>query len=349
MNRRRSACVVGAGLSGLAVSLGLARSGWSVEVYERWPRVTAIGTGIGVWPSAMSVLDRLGVGAGLRAVSIPHPGGALMLADGTQAMRIDPERMRRRLGGQVVLLTRRRLVETLHAAALDAGVMVHVGCIPDVRASMREVDLVVGADGIGSTLRREVFDHPGHRRDSGFWAVRGTDARTVTPYGELWGDGALFGITPIEGGATNWYAAFRDDPDRKPDLDRVGRTYHGWAESVETLLKAAGPDDVLVHRVEHLWPVPNSYARDNAVLAGDAAHAMPPSLGHGGSESLVDAGTLVRLLDETTVGDALAAYDRVRRPPTRRYVLGSIAMARLTLASGAAARWRDRGLRRLVS
>lgn len=345
--RRQRAAVVGAGIGGLSVAALLGNAGWQVDVFERWPRVKAVGTGIGLWPNAMSVLDRIGVGGPLREVAVPQPGGVLRSADGRELLLLRTTTIERDGGTGVLLVSRQRILNALVDAVGAAGVELHLDSSPDVRALAREYPVVVGADGISSTVRSDLLAARDPRRSSGFWAVRGTDARTLTPYGEFWGSRRLFGVTPIENGATNWYAAMRTE--RRPGVADLRRWYAGWPEPIGTLLKGATDDSVLRHEVQHVWPVPKTFVRGNVVLVGDAAHAMPPNLGQGGAQALLDAAVLTDALARESVADALLEYDRRRRRATRNYVAASIAMSKVALAGGRAAGVRDRILRFLPS
>lgn len=343
----RSAAVIGAGISGLAVAAMLADDGWRVEVHERWPRIKSVGTGIGLWPDAMRVLDRVGVGASLRAIGVPMPGGSIRAPDGRVLVRLRPELLEKRFGGAVLLVSRERILTALAERARAAGVAIHLSSTPDIVPLAEDYDVVIGADGISSTVRRDAIGGRDPQRSSGFWTIRGTDERTLTPYAEFWGDRQLFGVTPIESGATNWFAAVRTD--RRPSVADLRTWYAGWPEPVGALLKQAGDDAVLCHEVHHVWPVPRTYVRDTFVLVGDAAHAMPPNLGHGGAQALLDVAALVDELRDDAVRPALRAYDRRRRRASRNYVAASVTAARLGLAGGRAARVRDRALRLLPS
>ncbi|UYM07044.1 FAD-dependent monooxygenase [Solicola gregarius] len=343
--RQLRIAVVGAGIGGLSVAALFGGTGGHVDVFERWPRIKAVGTGIGLWPNAVRVLDRIGVGGPLRAVAVPQPGGALRSADGRDLLTLRTTAMERGGGTGVLLISRERILNALVDAARTAGANLYLDAAPDVGRLADTYDVVVGADGISSTVRTELFGARDPRRRSGFWAVRGTDERTLTPYGEFWGARQLFGVTPIENGATNWYAAMRTD--RRPTVGDLRDWYAGWPDPVGALLKSATDEAVLRHEVQHLWPVPKSFVHGNAVLVGDAAHAMPPNLGQGGAQALLDAACLVDELVGRSVPDALAEYDRRRRRTTRRYVAGSIAMANVALAGGRAARVRDRVLHML--
>ncbi len=59
--------IVGGGIGGLTTALALAHHGVECEVYEQAPELHEIGAGLGLWPAALRVFDRLGVGEEVRS------------------------------------------------------------------------------------------------------------------------------------------------------------------------------------------------------------------------------------------------------------------------------------------
>ncbi|MEE3920775.1 hypothetical protein V2I01_28860 [Micromonospora sp. BRA006-A] len=76
--------------------------------------------------------------------------------------------------------------------------------------SLRDAyDLVVGADGINSVVRAQMYGRRYPLRYAGAVAWRGVADLDLTEGGETWGRGRKFGLTPAGPGRTNWYAAVR--------------------------------------------------------------------------------------------------------------------------------------------
>lgn len=193
---------------------------------------------------------------------------------------------------------------------------VRVGC----GRTVLDADLVVAADGIGSTVRRRLFpDHPGPLY-SGSTVLRAITEHAVdlrTDFELTWGGGAEFGHIAFLDGRAEWHAVL-DLPagTRFADpLPELRRRFHTWHEPVPALLDATRPDAVLHHDVNELrTPLP-SYTAGRIALLGDAAHAMTPHLGQGACQALEDAVTLTAALATgPTVQAALARYDTERRP-----------------------------------
>ncbi len=297
----RRAAVIGGGVGGLAAAVGLRRHGWEVDVLERSAAPPEAGTGLGIWPDALSALDRLGLGDAARRVGRRQADGVLRKPDGTVVGTI--------AAASVHLLTRPALLGVL-AGALPDGV-VRFGTAATL-ADCAGYDLVVGADGIHSAVRDELFDASVRR--SGAIAWRGAVDVPVDAGGETWGRGGKFGLTPQADGRTNWYAM-------APDL----AMFADWHDPIPRVLAAA--TDVLRHELLHVSPLP-SYVSGRVALLGDAAHAMTPDLGQGACQAIIDGVVLAECL----VGDVdagLRRYDRERRRVTQRLAARSLRLNRL--------------------
>lgn len=183
--------------------------------------------------------------------------------------------------------------------------------------------MVVVADGIFSGTRTALFGPTSRARYAGCTAWRGTVDGAIDTVDETWGRGKRFGITPREDGRTNWFATVRTtEGGRSPEGEVAALRAHfgDWHEGVRRVLANLHDEtEVLRHDIYDLHPPLPTFVRGNAVLIGDAAHAMTPDLGRGACEALVDAVTLAGHLGRTPdVQSALAAYDRERRRPVQR-------------------------------
>ena len=348
------ATIVGGGIGGLACALALSRSGWQVEVLERAPEFTRVGTALVLWPNALRALDELGVGEAVRRRSTLEGQAGIRDAAGRWLSRADTAEIERRYGPTAVI-HRADLVEVLRAALPDGvvrgGVTVS-GASPDgtVRHSGGEsrADLVVGADGVRSVVRTSVWPDAPAPRYAGYTAYRMiTPPLPVGESAESWGAGERFGYAPLQDGSVYCYAAVNAPAGGAGGgLAELRRRFGGWHDPIPALLAAADPGAVIQNDLYELPPL-KSYTAGKVVLVGDAAHAMTPNLGQGACQALEDAVVLAALL---AGGEGLDAYDRRRRARTqmisrRARRIGAVAQ----WASPLAVRLRNAALRALPS
>ena len=313
---------MGAGIAGLTAALGLHRAGWSVTVLEQEPEVRTSGTAVLLHRMTVRGLGSLGVGPGLTALAVPLTGLQLRTR---RARPISPSRA----PSGSVLIERSDLVgllrDSLPENALVLGRPLAGGDLPGARA---EAALVVGADGLHSTLRHALFGPAYSATAVGTTVWRGTAAVTTSGLTEYWGQRRRFGISSRPGGGTNWYAtatvvpAGRASP--QPHLDELRRLFGHWDGAVGATIARIDEESILRHAIQHLARRLPRYHLGNTALIGDAAHAMTPDLGRGANEAILDALSLVgELRAHDHVDRALAAYDRSRRPTTQRTATGS--------------------------
>ncbi|GAA4968570.1 FAD-dependent monooxygenase [Kineococcus glutinatus] len=335
----RSAVVIGAGVGGLAAGLALRRAGWHVRVAERAADLGG-GAGLVLWPNAVRCLQVLGVAGAVRErAHVLHRSG-VRRPGGRWLSHLDADELARRCGQPVLAVARADLVEVL-AAALGHDVL-HLGCEVADPAGVR-ADLVVGADGIGSLVRRSLWPD---RAPAGY---RGYTAwRALVPGGgvargagaaegacETWGAGQRFGVVPLGDAGTYVYATANAAEGARAcdELAELRRRFGSWHAPIPALLAAIEPGTVLRHDVHDLPPAATGLHRGRVVLVGDAGHAMEPNLGQGACLALEDAVVLAHALGaELSVEAALARYDRARTPRVT-------AMTRRSRHVGHLARW----------
>jgi 2-polyprenyl-6-methoxyphenol hydroxylase-like FAD-dependent oxidoreductase len=334
----RTAIVVGAGIAGLAAAGALARTGWQVTLLERADRLRPGRAAVLLWPNGIRALHALGLGAGLDAIATPVPPPGVCRPSGRFLQQPDPGTP------AAVALHRADLHDTFVAGLgerveICTGVAIRSTCpttqrpgVGDGSATWR-ADLVVGADGADSLLRRRLA--PTATLVSAGYALwravipwyRAPDLRAhSTVGGETIGDGHRFSYAALgEHGETRggvyWVAAAPGAARPEPpevQLALLRRWFAGWHPPIGDLLAATDPDDLVQETARELRPLPRvahpAGSGGGYVLVGDAAHAMSGQAGQGPGLALEDAATLLAALHKAAPGGALreALHDYAR-------------------------------------
>ena len=349
--RTRTAVVVGAGIGGLCAAVALARGGTEPLVFERSRDLAPLGAGLTLWPNALHALRRIEAGAVLETQSAALGAGGIRTSRGKTLVSTADLELERRFGAPAIVLHR----SELQRALLDALAPFR----PTLGASLnrfeqdetgvtarfddgREVrgDVLVGADGVDSTVRRVLLADGGPRY-AGYIAWRAVtrfDAGRVIA-AESWGPGSVFGLLPLSDGRLYWFGtrpARSGERDEGPEQRRqeVLERFAAWHEPISEVVESTAAADVLRHDVVDR-PPRRGWSQGRATLLGDAAHPMTPHLGQGACQAIEDAVVLARCLGAAEdVAQALRAYESRRFERTARIVERSRRIGRL-------AQWRS--------
>lgn len=337
MTAVHTVAVVGSGVAGLAAAIQLARAGVVVDVFESKPDLGALGSGISLQGNALRVFDALGAWEDIRAAGFafegltlraPGPGAAVVAElpdvktggpDYPAAMGMPrPELARILLAHAARAGARLRFGATVTGlAADDDGVELLVD-----GASAGRYDLVVGADGIHSTVRRAIgIPTAPEPTGMGIWRTfvsRPAEVeRTELYYG---GPVYIAGYTPT--GPDSMYAFLVERAQDRSGVDgdearrimlEESSAYDGPWNAIRDDIRA-GATAHYTWFTKHLVPAP--WNRGRVVIIGDAAHSCPPTIAQGAAQGLEDALVLTELLAAAdAVDDRLWAQFHARRIP----------------------------------
>jgi salicylate hydroxylase len=339
-----SIAIIGGGLGGLAAALSLRRLGFDAEIYEQASRFGEIGAGIQIGPNASRILRRLVPPARLARDAVrPVAVHQRRWDDGTTLQRAPlGDEIEAAFGAPYYHFHRADLLAAL-ASEFPAERVHFRHRLASLEDDGRRVtarfdngaaitaDLVVGADGIHSAVRRCLFG-PEQPRFTGCIAYRGlVPAERLAALGleivsSNWmGPGQHFVHYFVSGGRLVNFVAVIERPSwtRESWTDRgekadVLQAYGGWHQQVRQIIDAV--DETFIWALFDRAPLPR-WSVGRVTLLGDSCHAMLPFMAQGAAQAIEDGATLAACLARPgadSVAEALRLYQTLRLPRATR-------------------------------
>jgi 2-polyprenyl-6-methoxyphenol hydroxylase-like FAD-dependent oxidoreductase len=324
--------IIGGGIGGMTTAVALRQFGYNVTVYERASAQTEAGAGMMLWANAMRVLLELGLVEKVKPMSgainqflVRTSNGKILMNIATGDFEVPSVCVRR--ADLLAMLVNEvpcehvKLKYTLkNINQINDKVVINFE-----NGETKEHDMVIGADGIHSIVRKQIFDDckPIYR---GYMVWRG-----ITTYfgdevadgvsSETWGVGQRFGLLNTGEGRFTWYAtantsANHQDAEigRKAELLNL---FKDWHNPITTLISSTKDDAVMKNGAFDLPPL-KSWTNGRIALLGDAAHPCTPNLGQGGGMAIEDALVLAKSLrHENSIESALKLYEKKRITRTK--------------------------------
>ena len=230
-----TALVVGAGIGGLAATLALRAAGWDVRVLERASSPRELGFALLLAPNAMRALRALGLADQVAAGGYIASATEMRRPNGKVLRRMDASGVYKLLGEPAVVALRPVLHGTLlkavghEALLLDHEVVgfstggdgVNVRLADGNSLSAR---VLIGADGAGSVVRRQVRSGEPPPRESNLFALRGVahgvvDRLDGASGAQYFGRGIEAGLARASGDAVYWYMSIPADQVRQGPIE----------------------------------------------------------------------------------------------------------------------------------
>jgi 2-polyprenyl-6-methoxyphenol hydroxylase-like FAD-dependent oxidoreductase len=290
--------VIGGGIAGLTAALSLRQAGFEVVVQERASEFTQLGAGIVLAPNAICLLSRLGVELG----PVGHPIGSVRVCDarGRTIQQSDFCRLPSGLSGPLSF-DRSELHQAL-LTALPQG-LVQLGTPFKSEEFSCNVGVLIGADGIYSTVRRQIAgDVPIRYSGSTCWRAICPNPGIDEAF-EQWAGASRVGVVPLTRNRIYVYLV-RTSAQGFPRVTAIAGIrshFEQLPNPIPKVLDSLAGTPLLHHDLEELDPP--VWGAGEKLLIGDAAHAMTPNLGQGAGMAIEDAVVLPA---------ALAAADPAR-------------------------------------
>jgi 2-polyprenyl-6-methoxyphenol hydroxylase-like FAD-dependent oxidoreductase len=344
-----SVLVVGGGITGSVLALALARRGVSVDLAEISPRWHGVGHGITVQGNLLAALDKVGVLGAVLDRGVPFNQLRMRQADGTLIAEVPTPRT----GGPALPATLGALRSDLQAVLCDhvyaAGVTVRLGLsaraiaqdsqrayVEFTDGSAGSYDLVVGADGIRSTVRAMLgITTMPQPTGMSIWRVVARRPPEMD-CAEVYYGGPRYkaGYSPISADQCYAYLLDTDGAPRDFGAGPAWRLMYersaGYGGTWGKIRETIGPDSNVSHtRIEWLL-LDMPWYRGRAIVIGDAAHACPPLIAQGAAMCAEDAVVLAELLagGGLPVERALPAFMARRMPRVEVVVRNSMQLVR---------------------
>ena len=366
--------IVGGGIGGLTAALCLARDGHEVELFEQAETFSEAGAGIQLSPNCSRVLHHLNLEAELvQAGFLPE---ATEFRDWRSGRLVTSSRLGQaaleRYGAPYYHIHRGDLLSILVAAVeAEVGVRLHTssritrfrdsdtGVSLELQASIYEGDLLIGADGIHSQVRSQLWgeEKPTFTGNVAWRALVPTErlpAGLIKPASTVWwGPGSHFVHYYVKGGAkvncvcvvekAGWEV---ESWTERGEFDELKHDFEGWHSDIQELIDHADRDSLFKWALYDRPPM-NTWGKGRVTLLGDACHPTLPFMAQGAAMAIEDAAVLAACFKQASeIETMLRRYEDLRRERTAGVQLGSRRNATVFHLSGLAAKARNLATKR---
>ncbi|HEX8749065.1 MAG TPA: FAD-dependent monooxygenase [Pyrinomonadaceae bacterium] len=330
----KRAIIIGGGIGGLCAAISLRRTGLDVEVYEQADELRAVGAGLTIWANAIKALRKLGLADKVIQAGAKIERGELLTSTGRVLSRTATGELEKRFGEPTVAIHRADLHEILMDALPPGTVHLNERCerfeedeagvsVAFAGGKTDRADLLIGADGINSVIRRQLFPEV-KLRYSGYTTWRGVvetrDEAALGKTSETWGCGARFGIVRVDRERVYWFSTANVEAGRKlsPAENRsfLLSYFKGWHHPIEHLIESTAAERILHNDIYDIAPM-KRWCRGPVALLGDSAHPTTPNMGQGACMAIESGLALARCLRQgDDLQESLRRYERERMPRT---------------------------------
>ncbi|NOW48600.1 2-polyprenyl-6-methoxyphenol hydroxylase-like FAD-dependent oxidoreductase [Novosphingobium sp. SG751A] len=323
-------CIIGGGVAGLALAIGLHQRGIACEVVERDKDWKVYHVGIIVQANFVRALNALGVGDAAVAAGYAYRGARFVDVNGNTIAELPGDTAVDGLPSDLGL-TRPALHKVLTDKVKELGIPVRLGVTFTTMEDYGDhvelgfsdgtsgsYDLVVGADGNYSAVRKAIFPDAAPKfTGQGVWRYN-----VPRPEGLEWSDiyignghngfNGKAGYCPLTPDEMYIFAVVEEkgNPRFAPETlaDEMRARLAGYGGILGEAAKAITDPALVVYRPLEACIMPDPWHKGRVVLIGDAAHSATPHLGQGAAMAVEDAVVLAQELGRGDIPAALRAF-----------------------------------------
>jgi len=317
--------IIGGGIGGLTTALTLKQKGLFINIFEASAEIKAVGAGIIIANNAMQVFKELGIqdkiekaGNKISYMNITDPQLKNIFA-------VDLTEYEKKYSAHNIAIHRGDLQKILakeigydhinlskRLSKIEKGKLFKLTFEDN---STIESNLVIGADGIKSVVRNQLFEKSTLRnaKQKCWRGICEIDLpeKYHNELNEAWGKGKRFGFVKISNKKVYWYALINSKNAVSDDVN-LHELFGAFHSDILNMISVTNKEQIIVSNIIDLKPI-DKWQSGNVCLLGDAAHATTPNLGQGACQAIEDAYVLGKLLDNgTALENTFKEYEKLR-------------------------------------
>ena len=314
------------------------------SLYEQADAFKPVGAGILIAINAMQIFNKLGVKEEVESAGNIISNIKVTYPDLRVLSKTNLACFESKFGVKAVAI-HRAMLQSILLKHLDKG-SIHLGHrLASLKAHDGHVDLnfyghhvinaplVVGADGLKSTVRTSLFPIC-KIRSAGQICWRGIadyqlPASHAHELNEAWGMSKRFGFVQVGSGKVYWYAVM-DAANTQDDLSLEGLAdcYKGFHPLIRDIILASSSQNIFKDGLFDLVPL-KKWSKGQAVLLGDAAHASTPNMGQGACQAIEDSMALAECLAKFSQERAFLEFEKLRKAKAEKVMKVSWSIGKL--------------------
>lgn len=316
--------IIGGGIGGLTTALALKQIGKKITVYESASEIKPVGAGIVMANNAMQVFEKLGIRhkielAGRKISQIKITDAQLQTLSASELTHFEKQYgvynvaihradlqhiLANEIGFENIQLSKR-------LSKIEQGENINLAFEDGTNI---EADIVIGADGIKSVVRNQLFAK-GNIRDTKQRCWRGvSEFDWTSKYNneafEAWGKGKRFGFVKISDNKVYWFAVINES--LLGEHKNIDKSFQEFHPEILKIISETPKDNIIFNDIMDLQPI-TQWQKGKVCLIGDAAHATTPNMGQGACQAVEDAYVIGKLFEQNlSVEEVFSRYEKIR-------------------------------------